>query len=165
MGNVKRKLKASIFSLLVLFSLFSSHSLGQLHFVSLGNFGKGSGAQNYVANTLKNKAKDYSVSFIISPGSNFLNGVTSLEDSKWMSWFEKPYEGNAMNLPFFTVVGVEDWKGNFSALPARTNMTYGVPKEEVSSETQGIPRWYLPNWWYYYVAHFSDSTGMSQINR
>lgn len=150
--------------------------------MSLGGFASGGVSQATVANTLKSKAKEDAVSFIISPGSNFMGGVTNLTDIKWNAFFETPYRGSSMRLPFFTVVGSEDWKGNYTALPMRTNQTYSMGKETHSkihtnqtysmgketysigkeahaTSTEGFPRWFLPNWWYYYTAHFSDATG------
>lgn len=133
-------------------------SLAQLHFASLGSYGSGAGAQTSVASLLKSKAKEHAVSFLVSPGSNFIKGVTDLTDPKWSSAFETPYEGPSMNLPFFTVLGYEDWKGNYTALPLRTNITYDVGKEEETDVHS--PRWTLPNWWYHYTAHFSDASGI-----
>lgn len=146
----RKKIPIFLFFSLLVCSFFG-YSLAQLHFVSLGSFGSGAATQRSVASVLESKAKDYSVSFIISPGTNFFDGVSDLNDPKWKSSFEKPYEGSSLSLPFFTVAGEGDWKGNYTALPLRTNQTYGIGHQ--------FPRWTLPNWWYYYSAHFSDSTG------
>lgn len=77
---------------------------GQLHFASLGNWGSGTEVQYSVAKTLKEKANQNKISFVVSPGSNFISpGVSSLEDKSWDSAFNGPYEGPELYLPFFTL--------------------------------------------------------------
>lgn len=125
----------------------------QLHFASLGNWGTGGAAQSSVAATLKAKVREATATFLLSPGSNFVTtpGIESLDDPRWTQIFETPYKGNELHMPFFTVLGSQDWNGNFTALALRNNLTY-------TDEKVDVPKWTLPNWWYHYILHFRDAS-------
>lgn len=124
----------------------------QLHFASLGNWGSGSATQYTVGALLKSKAKEHQLSFIVSPGSNFIDGVQDLEDKYWTTRFQTPYSGSELHVPFFPVLGTADWDSNFTAEVLKTNETDG---------TSDGPRWMLPNYWYHYTIHFSDASEAS----
>ena len=47
----------------------------RLHFVSLGGWGRGNHEQKVVAETLRQEIRTNPLSFVLSPGSNFMNGV------------------------------------------------------------------------------------------
>lgn len=127
----------------------------QLHFASLGNWGSGNSVQTSVATTLKEKAKENKISFIVSPGSNFISGsVSGLNDKLWDSSFNNPYEGPELHLPFFTVLGGDDWRGNYTAMAMKSLEDYSNPKANGSG-----PKWTLPNWFYHYGLHFQDASG------
>lgn len=129
----------------------------QLHFASIGNWGSGSPTQLSVADTLKIKAHDSKVSFLVSPGSNFLaSGIQNLNDSAWDTHYSKPFEGPELFLPFFPVLGSADWKGNFTALVDKSIRLY--EKGDVSQLKAEVPKWTFPNWWYHYTQHFQDAT-------
>eukprot|EP01053_Blabericola_migrator_P012088 Blabericola_migrator_1__12087@NODE_744_length_6668_cov_95_131495_g534_i0_p2_GENE_NODE_744_length_6668_cov_95_131495_g534_i0NODE_744_length_6668_cov_95_131495_g534_i0_p2_ORF_typecomplete_len425_score70_06_NODE_744_length_6668_cov_95_131495_g534_i037975071 len=157
---------------------------GQLHFASLGSWGRNNNDQKAVAQTLKAHAHRPPLSFIVSPGSNFMEGISDLEDRRWRTHYEDIYEGIELNLPFFVALGVNDWDGNVTAMVLRTNETYGMPiskgrmpwaeenteeyvipsNEEQDREPQHLPktkrgpRWTLPNFYYHYTQSFPDTS-------
>ncbi|OEH75743.1 tartrate-resistant acid phosphatase type 5 [Cyclospora cayetanensis] len=139
-------------------------AFGQLKFAALGNYGFDVLGQKQVAETLKKSAADQRISFIVSPGSNFPNGVSGANDTTWEQQFENVYsdEHGALKMPFLTVLGAEDWSGNYTALRDRTNLVYGDGTENETASN--APKWTLPNWWYHYAVHFAASTGSAFIS-
>lgn len=139
-------------------------AFGQLKFVALGNYGFDVAGQKQVAETLKKAAAEERISFIVSPGSNFPNGVTGSNDTKWEEQFEDVYsdERGSLKMPFLTVLGAEDWSGNYTAMRDRTDLVYGDGPEKES--VSNAPKWTLPNWWYHYAVHFAASTGSAFIS-
>ncbi|CDJ29441.1 acid phosphatase, putative [Eimeria mitis] len=150
-------------TMLVIFGEIPS-VLGQLRFAALGNYGYDTTGQKEVAETLKKAATENRISFLVSPGSNFPNGVSGASDSKWEELFENVYsdESGSLKMPFLTVLGADDWAGNYTAMHDRTDLVYGDSSEaEVLSNT---PKWTLPNWWYHYAVHFAANTGSTFIS-
>lgn len=161
--------------------LVATHPVSaQLKFAALGNWGFESSSSQMVADTLKKVASTDHISFIASPGSNFAGGVTGLDDPKWKTLYEDVY-GDAkgsLKMPFFTVLGGEDWSANYTAQALRTELTYAVNPEKLPvnatapngegnatlaeaavQEKKEFPKWTLPNWWYHYLMHFPANTG------
>lgn len=139
-------------------------ALGQLKFAAIGNYGFDVSGQKQVAETLKKAAAEQRISFVVSPGSNFPNGVSGANDTKWEEQFEKVYsdERGSLKMPFLTVLGAEDWSGNYTAMRDRTDLVYGEGAEKETASNS--PKWTLPNWWYHYAVHFSASTGSAFIS-
>jgi len=75
--------------------------------------------------------------------------VHGLNDTRWVDDFEVPFAGKELNMPFFTVLGDDDWQGNFTAQALKGNEVY---------ENFDGPKWTFPNYWYHYVQHFRDSS-------
>ncbi|CBZ55692.1 putative acid phosphatase [Neospora caninum Liverpool] len=172
-----------VFSLCVILGILSAPSSvdAQLKFVGLGNWGYGTTSQKTVADTLKKVAAAEHISFIASPGSNFAGGVSGMNDTKWQTEFENVYSdpNGALKMPFFTVLGVDDWSGNYTSEALRTELTYAATSEQIkegklapsdaseaaaAAENTGYPKWTLPNWWYHYLMHFPANTGGAFIN-
>lgn len=156
----KRSLSLLLAPVLILGFFSIPVAFAQLKFAALGNYGFDVSGQKQVAETLKKAAADERISFIVSPGSNFANGVSGSNDTKWDEQFEDVYSdpNGALKMPFLTVLGAEDWSGNYTAMRDRTDLVYGdATKEEATSNS---PKWTLPNWWYHYAVHFAASTGM-----
>lgn len=130
----------------------------QLKFAAFGNYGFDLTGQQEVAETLKKAATEDRLSFLVSPGSNFAGGVSSLNDTKWSTHFESVYsdESGSLKMPFFTVLGADDWVGNYQAMQARTDDVYG---NEVAETKSNAPKWTMPNWWFHYLMHFPVTTG------
>lgn len=163
--------------------LNSAHA--DLNFVSLGSWGHNSKDQKAVAQTLKGASRRPPISFILSPGSNFADGVSDLEDGRWRSHFENIYEGTELNLPFFVALGARDWDGNVTAMVLKTNITYGktlntgtgaeidpMPSAEyIDSDRENAvlprhrkgPRWTLPNFYYHYTQSFPDTSASTAL--
>ncbi|CDJ37084.1 acid phosphatase, putative [Eimeria tenella] len=139
-------------------------SLAQLRFAALGNYGFDISGQKEVAETLKKTAAEERISFLVSPGSNFPNGVSGANDTKWDEMFEDVYsdEKGSLRMPFLTVLGAEDWSGNYTAMRERTDLVYGDGSSEEA--VSNSPKWTLPNWWYHYAVHFTASTGSAFLS-
>lgn len=131
----------------------------QLRFAAIGNWGFDVSGQKEVAETLKKAAAEQRISFLVSPGSNFPNGVSGANDTKWEESFENVYsdENGSLKMPFLTVLGAEDWSGNYTAMRERTDLVYGEGSE--ADLVSNSPKWTLPNWWYHYAVHFAATTG------
>ncbi|PHJ24782.1 acid phosphatase [Cystoisospora suis] len=191
--QVRKRSRISFVSLvgccLAVFLVATHPASAQLKFAALGNWGFESSSSQMVADTLKKVASTDHISFIASPGSNFAGGVTGLDDPKWKTLYEDVY-GDAkgsLKMPFFTVLGGEDWSANYTAQALRTELTYAVNSdklpvnttaaapngevaanatvvEEAVQEKKEFPKWTLPNWWYHYLMHFPANTGGAFIN-
>ncbi|GIX65110.1 acid phosphatase GAP50 [Babesia caballi] len=162
-GSVNR-----VFTTIALFTAIISR-IGlvrcQLRFASLGNWGTGSKLQKKVADTLKSAIANERVTFIVSPGSNFEYGVTSAKDDKWESQFQSVYrsEDGSMEIPMFTVLGAGDWQGDFNSQVSRNQQAYLTGQINDKSDSKGLPRWTMPNWWYHYYTHFATTASMSLL--
>ncbi|EZG55430.1 putative acid phosphatase [Gregarina niphandrodes] len=143
----------------------------QLHFASLGNWGAGNAQQHAVARSLKAAAANPPLSFVVSPGSNFMEGVANLEDARWYKEFRDVYSGPELNCPWFVALGGHDWDGNVTAMVLRTNATYGhftrvreIEEEDPLRYTEDRgPRWTLPNFFYHYTQTFTDTSSASAL--
>eukprot|EP00917_Polyrhabdina_sp_WS-2016_P009765 GHVP01021465.1.p1 GENE.GHVP01021465.1~~GHVP01021465.1.p1 ORF type:complete len:375 (-),score=55.37 GHVP01021465.1:69-1193(-) len=129
-------------------SLAACTALAQLHIASLGSWGSGSAEQKIVAESLRASLLETPTTLVLSPGYNFELGVSSNEDKQWQEVFTDVYSGPEFNIPMFTVLGEEDWARDFQAQAQRQQQT----------QEQGSLRWTLPNFWYHYVMHFTDSS-------
>lgn len=147
----------AVLVLLLVIDFFIATGDAQLHFASIGNWGTGSSAQYACGKTLNARAVEQPITYMLSPGSNFIGGVHGLNDTKWSTAFAKPYEHPALHVPFLTVLGAEDWKANYTAQHIRTNITYGSGLAEVA-KTGVMPIWTLPNAWYHISQPFTDSS-------
>lgn len=164
-------------------------SLGscQLNFVSLGNWGSGGPEQRLVGSTLKHHARDRPFAFVVSPGSNFMEGVEDLDDRRWETQFADVYDSKELNLQWFGVLGAADWDGNATAEILRTNLTYGMPlnkgldlehnsefhidqekiddmarREKLPRDRKG-PQWTVPNFFYHYTQSFPDAEASNAL--
>ncbi|CRG96728.1 glideosome-associated protein 50, putative [Plasmodium gallinaceum] len=141
----------------------------QLRFASLGDWGKESKSQLLNAKYLKQYIKNERVTFIVSPGSNFLDGVKGLNDPAWKNLYEDVYaeESGNMYMPFFTVLGARDWTGNYTSEVLKGQGIYVEKDGETAIEREGdateYPKWIIPNYWYHYFTHFTVSTGPSIV--
>lgn len=140
-------------------SSFLLYANADLNFISLGNWGYQSAYRQDVMNTLKKKAREESITYILSPGSNFAGGVTNANDSKWQDLFEKQFSDDltkSLKVPFFTVLGHEDWTGNYTAEITRSHDAFEASNR---NKDTSYPIWTLPNYWYHYVTPFAVSSG------
>ena len=149
-----------LFATFLFFTMFVHQTVAQLHFASLGNWGSGSSSQYASGKTLSAQAAKQPITYILSPGTNFIGGVTSLNDSKWKSAFSQPYLHENLKVPFLSVLGIDDWNANYTAQFLRTNATYNTTSAE-ELKAEAFPVWSLPNAWYHVIQHFRDTTGTS----
>ncbi len=146
-----------IFFLLMLFSCQENFSSGELipasvdyvktggtdylEFIAYGDAGKGSSDQQltademsyYVANS--GVYVDNSITFIINLGDSFYDdGVTSTIDPLWNTLFEDVYNSTILDMPFYSILGNHDYRGNIDA-----QLDYVSPNND---------RWLMPNRYY-----------------
>ncbi len=89
----------------------------QFNFMILGDWGrKGEDIQKDVAKQLGIDARDDSSRFVISTGDNFYDsGVESLTDEHWQKSFEDVYTADALQIPWYVILGNHDHRGNVQA--------------------------------------------------
>ncbi|VWU49997.1 glideosome-associated protein 50, putative [Hepatocystis sp. ex Piliocolobus tephrosceles] len=162
----------TFFNIFCVFFLVCNYNIKcQLRFASLGDWGKETKSQLLNAKYFKQYIKSERVTFIVSPGSNFLDGVKNINDPSWKSLYEDVYsdEKGDMYMPFFTVLGTGDWTGNYNAELLKgqgstylsdTNGENKLVKDEDKTE---YPKWIIPNYWYHYFTHFTVSSGPSIV--
>lgn len=162
-------------------ALLAGSVSARLHFVSLGGFGRGDHSQKVIAETLRKQIHHEPISFVLSPGSSFMEGVSDLNDRRWKTQFEDVYHGPEFNLPFFAALGNNDWDGNVTAMVMRTNLTYGRPLNQ-GLKTQDYldayeheddysrhyvrkdcARWSLPNFFYHHTLTFPDTASSGTL--
>ncbi|KJP88624.1 hypothetical protein AK88_01704 [Plasmodium fragile] len=160
----------TVFNVFFVLLFISSYEIKcQLRFASLGDWGKESKSQLLNAKYLKQYIKNERVTFIVSPGSNFLDGVKGLDDPAWKSLYEDVYaeENGDMYMPFFTVLGTRDWAGNYNAQLLKGQGLYlnedGQTTIEKDIDKTPHPKWIMPNYWYHYFTHFTVSSGPSIV--
>ncbi|KAI4839415.1 glideosome-associated protein 50 [Plasmodium brasilianum] len=160
----------TVFNVFFVLFFISSYTVKcQLRFASLGDWGKESKSQLLNAKYLKQYIKNERVTFIVSPGSNFLDGVRGMNDPAWKSLYEDVYaeEKGDMYMPFFTVLGTRDWAGNYNAQVLKGQGIYVQKEGETTIEREedktDYPKWIMPNYWYHYFTHFTVSSGPSIV--
>ncbi len=111
--------------------------------IAYGDAGKGNEDQytnaalmaDYAGNTGFFSGNGNSIDFVINLGDNFYpDGVTSVDDPKWNTYFESVYAYDSLKLPFYTILGNHDYYGNITA-----QLNYNSP--------DGI-RWQMPSRFY-----------------
>lgn len=159
-GGKRNNVRLAVLGLAVGAVFSALPTSAQLKFAAFGNYGFDLTGQQEVAETLKKTATEDRLSFLVSPGSNFAGGISSVDDEKWSTHFENVYsdENGSLKMPFFTVLGADDWVGNYQALQGRTDDVYG---NEVAESKSNAPKWTMPNWWFHYLMHFPVTTGKS----
>ncbi|RIB25074.1 Metallo-dependent phosphatase-like protein [Gigaspora rosea] len=102
-----------------------NYNVKKLDFLVIGDWGyKGNGTgQASVAAAMKNWAKWNNSQFVINVGDNFYqiddneyDGILSLDDPKFKTYWLDVYTGRLADIPWFTVAGNHDWYANVSAL-------------------------------------------------
>ncbi|KAH7650030.1 acid phosphatase [Cryptosporidium bovis] len=120
---------------------------GELYFASLANYGC-TGSQKKTAAILKEQSEKTPFSLLVSPGDNFPVGID------FKNCFENVYSDKSLQVPFFVSLGQADWdNGNANELLKRNNSTYDSNKDF-------FPRFGFPNYFYHYVAHYTDTSNI-----
>lgn len=109
-----------------------------VRFAVIGDWGMwGSEDQRKVATAMAEIGNACPYDFIISTGDNiYSNGVASTNDPLWQSCFESVYDQNALQCPWYVVLGNHDYRGN--------------PLAEINYTTNSL-RWKMPS------KHFSQT--------
>merc|ERR1712137_1356680 len=108
---------------MVLWNLLFNVSNAQLNFSVLGNWGANNWTQKQVASKLGEQCGIDACSFVISTGSNFTTGIEGLTDPNIKNSFSEIYNG--FKLPFYNVLGVEDWRRNVTAQALWSQLQFG----------------------------------------
>lgn len=165
-------------------ALLGTSVSAQLNFAVLGNWGTGTWQQRAVSDKLSDYCDKTNCSFIVSPGSNFGNGVQRIYDSTFSEQFVDIY-GAKYKLPFYTVLGVDDWRGNVTAQAVWSQLQFGKAKDEdqtvksqmgiykeMELEDKNIkapltqreiasykaPKFVLPNWYWSQAVNYSEAS-------
>jgi tartrate-resistant acid phosphatase type 5 len=112
----------------------------RIHFLLFGDWGKGTPQQKDVAEAMAGYADEQKatnpVQFVISAGDNFYEeGVSSTEDSQWKTKFEDMYDVRRLNVPFYAVLGNNDWNGK-------------VEPQIAYSKAHPRTRWRMDGFWF-----------------
>jgi len=119
-------------------------STDYLHFVVVGDYGRGNQAQMNVASGMaKYCANVKKCDFIISTGDNIYdNGVTSAQDEQFKTKFENIYTQESIkNLEWYKVHGNHDYRSN--------------PDAQIEYATTSY-RWRMPNFYYNFTKWSSE---------
>ena len=83
----------------------------------LGNFGSGNNGQKQVAKLIEYLYNKTKFKFIIGLGNNILPyGVTSINDPKFISHFNKPYKNILEHVKFYNILGEADYSTRKSVI-------------------------------------------------
>lgn len=95
---------------------------GAQTFVALGDWGRnGSRRQYEVGQAMAGAAGRMESQFVLSMGDNFYPaGVSSVDDPKWRSSFERVYAQPALQVPWYVALGNHDYRGDPRAQIAYT---------------------------------------------
>lgn len=123
-----------------------------LEFIAYGDAGKGSKEQQWTADEMSLYADDSAndIRFIINLGDNFYNdGVSSITDQLWNSRFEDIYDQTKLSMPFYSILGNHDYRGNIKA-----QIQYISPNND---------RWKMPARYYSRTESLTDGTTVDFI--
>jgi len=112
-------------------------------FLAVGDAGTGDLRQKTVAGAMENYAGKNPVRFVLYLGDNFYpNGVDSVDDPKFRTYFEEIYDKTLLNIPFYAVLGNHDYRRNPYAQAAYTFRS---------------SRWHMPNFYYTFTVDHNES--------
>lgn len=114
---------------------FAAPAPAPLNFLVVGDWGRdGKDFQRQVAAQMGRTARDMGSAFTVSTGDNFyFKGVSSKTDRQWRTSFEDIYTDDALQHPWYAVLGNHDYGGRVGAQIDRT----GVDR-----------RWRMKDFWY-----------------
>ena len=81
-----------------------------MSFFVLGDWGTGGKGQKQVANGLASKMRQDGATALFTTGNNFYGqGVASTDDIQWETTFERMYLREELDIPFYAVLGTQDY--------------------------------------------------------
>lgn len=87
-----------------------------IRFLVVGDWGTGSAFQRRVAKGMNTYSRIEQPQFIISTGDNFYpNGAESPDDKKFTTHWKNIYSGDALQLPWYVVLGNHDYRSDADA--------------------------------------------------
>jgi len=112
--------------------------------MAIGDVGTGEADQRMVAGAMATKAAADPVTFVLLLGDNFYeNGVDSVTDPQFKLKFEDMYDHASLQVPFLSVLGNHDYRGD--------------PEAQVQY-TAISKRWKMPSRYYAFEQNIDDST-------
>lgn len=115
----------------------------------LGDFGTSDIYQKKVADSIVNLIKPRKIKFICGLGDNIYDmGVTSVNDKKFYSHFEEPYQD--INLKFYNCLGNHDYGKIYFNHIIPDNYKHQIDYTKLSK------KWYLPKRYYNYSKKIND---------
>lgn len=95
----------------IVFREKSFKNIPAVKFLVLGDWGAGGSFQKSIAMQMLLKAQEESPQFVLSTGDNiYPNGVDSVTDKQWQIKFKNVYTGEALQLPWYAVLGNHDYR-------------------------------------------------------
>lgn len=117
-----------------------------VRFLIIGDWGAGSRLQHRIAEQMQKKAEQEKCNFVMSTGDNiYPDGVISANDPQWKTKFEKVYTGEALDIPWYAVLGNHDYKNN--------------PQAQVDYSTLN-PQWNMPDRYYSFSKEIDAHTAV-----
>lgn len=119
-----------------------SYEPGGMHFLAVGDFGTGDPEQRKIANTMASFAAKLPdpLTAVLALGDNFYGPFS---DERFISGFEKMYDGKILNCPFYACLGNHDYEplgGSLNLTKADLQLKY--------AEEHPDSRWKMPGRWY-----------------
>ncbi len=114
-----------------------------------GDAGYGTDGQQLTADEMASYAADpdNSISFVINLGDSFyMDGVDSVTDPLWESDFESVYDPAVLSMPFYSILGNHDYKGNIQA--------------QLDYVSANSDRWQMPGRYYGFSRTLPDGTAI-----
>ena len=119
-----------------------------LSFIVMGDTGKASDRRARSIAALSAAVADKPLSFAVLLGDNFYQrGINSVDDIRWAADFEKLFSSVEFNIPFYSILGNHDYRGNIQA------------QLDYSQKSQ---RWTMPSP-YYALRKPLDSAGQQTV--
>lgn len=124
----------------VVFKAKSFKNIPAVKFLVIGDWGAGGSFQKSIAQQMLQKAEEETPQFILSTGDNiYPNGVNSTDDKQWDTKFKNVYTGEALQLPWYAVLGNHD---------------YRLSPEAQVEYSKVNPQWNMPERYYTFKREF-----------
>lgn len=123
-----------------------------MHFLSLGDWGKVNSDQAAVAKQMGLYAQQFNASFLLAIGDNYYeDGVASVDDPQWETTYRDVYTAQSLQVPWLAILGNHDHN-------------LGRGQAEIDYYTQRKDeRWVMPAYWYTATFHLEQSNATAQF--
>lgn len=123
-----------------------------MHFLSLGDWGKVNSDQSDVAKQMGTYADKFNASFLLAIGDNFYeDGVDSSTDPQWQTTYRDVYTAQSLQIPWLAIAGNHDH-----------NLGRGQGEIDYYNERRDS-RWIFPSYWYTATFNLEQSNATAQF--